>query len=81
MQREQLSRFEAREANPNKRWKITGEDWRNREKWDRYKVAVEDMINLTNKPSAPWIIVEGNNKPHARIKILETTVKAIERAL
>lgn len=80
-QDEQLSRFEAREANPNKRWKITDEDWRNREKWDRYKVAVEDMINLTNKPNAPWIIVEGNSKPYARVKVLETTVKAIERAL
>ncbi|MCB1123839.1 MAG: polyphosphate:AMP phosphotransferase [Verrucomicrobiae bacterium] len=78
---EQLSRFKAREANPVKRWKITDEDWRNREKWERYKIAVEDMINLTNKPNAPWVVVEGNNKPFARIKVLETTVKAIEQAL
>jgi AMP-polyphosphate phosphotransferase len=78
--KEQLRRFEARMHNPHKRWKITDEDWRNREKWDDYKVVVDDMISLTNKPNAPWIIVEGNHKPYARIKVLETTVKAIEAA-
>lgn len=75
---EQLKRFEAREADPNKKWKITEEDWRNRGKWDNYKIAVDDMINLTDKPNAPWIVVEGNNKPYARVKVLETTVKALE---
>lgn len=78
---EQLNRFNARQENPHKRWKITDEDWRNREKWDNYKVAVDDMIALTDKPKAPWIIVEGNNKPYARIKVLETTVNALESVL
>lgn len=78
---EQLRRFKAREKNPHKQWKITEEDWRNRDKWEDYKVAVNDMIHLTNKPNAPWIIVEGNNKPYARIKVLETTVKALEQVL
>ena len=78
---EQLARFEAREANPHKRWKITEEDWRNREKWDAYKIAVDDMIELTDKPNAPWVVVEGNDKPFARIKVLETTVKALEKVL
>lgn len=78
---EQLKRFEAREATSHKKWKITEEDWRNRDKWDDYKVAVEDMIDLTNKPNAPWIIVEGDNKHYARIKVLETTVKALETVL
>lgn len=78
---EQLKRFEAREVTPHKKWKITEEDWRNRDKWEAYKVAVEDMIDLTNKPNAPWIIVEGNNKHYARIKVLETTVKALEAVL
>ena len=78
---EQLRRFQAREQNPLKQWKITEEDWRNRDKWDDYEVAVNDMIHLTNQPNAPWIIVEGNNKPYARIKVLETTVKALEQAL
>jgi AMP-polyphosphate phosphotransferase len=78
---EQLKRFQAREVTPHKEWKITEEDWRNREKWDAYKVAVEDMIDLTNKPNAPWVIVEGNNKHYARLKVLETTVKALESVL
>ena len=80
-QDEQLRRFKAREENPLKQWKITEEDWRNREKWDAYRTAVNDMIHLTDKPKAPWIIVEGNNKPYARIKVLETTIKALEQAL
>lgn len=78
---EQLRRFKARQENPDKQWKITEEDWRNREKWDEYKIAVEDMIDLTNKPNAPWIIVEGNDKQYARIKVLESTVKALESVL
>jgi len=80
-QDEQLARFNAREENPLKRWKITEEDWRNREKWDDYKIAVEDMIQLTDEMDAPWVVVEGNNKRFARVKVLETTVKAIESVL
>ncbi len=78
---EQKLRFEARMANPEKQWKITDEDWRNREKWDQYKIAVNEMIRKTSTKNAPWTIVEGNNKNYARIKVLETIVEAIERRL
>lgn len=80
-QDEQLNRFTARQENPEKQWKITEEDWRNREKWDQYEVAVNEMIARTNKPNAPWVIVEGNNKYYARIKVLETAIAAMEKAL
>ncbi len=78
---EQAARFKAREDNPEKRWKITEEDWRNREKWDQYEVAVNEMIKKTSKKQAPWIIVEGNNKYYARIKVLESVVEAIEKRI
>ena len=80
-QDEQLNRFTARQENPEKQWKITEEDWRNREKWDQYEVAVNEMIARTNKPNAPWVIIEGNNKYYARIKVLETAIAAMEKAL
>jgi len=78
---EQLRRFEARQNTPYKRWKITEEDWRNREKWDDYKIAVEEMLFRTSTPSAPWTIVESNCKWFARVKVLETVCDAIEQAL
>lgn len=78
---EQARRFKARQENPDKQWKITDEDWRNREKWDLYERAVEEMLVKTSTPSAPWIIVEGNDKYYARIKVLETVVEAIRRRL
>lgn len=78
---EQLKRFKAREENPHKRWKITEEDWRNREKWDRYAVAVNEMLQRTSTPFAPWTIVESNSKLFARIKALKTVIKAIEEKL
>lgn len=78
---EQLNRFSARQENPGKQWKITDEDWRNREKWDQYEVAVNEMIARTDKPNAPWVIVEGNSKYYARIKVLETAIAAMEKAL
>ena len=77
----QLERFQARQNTPEKRWKITEEDWRNREKWDLYERAVEEMLVKTSTPSAPWIIVEGNNKYYARIKVLETVVDAIQKRI
>jgi AMP-polyphosphate phosphotransferase len=55
---EQLRRFQARETDPLKRWKLTDEDWRNREKWDRYSEAVEEMLARTSTPAAPWLVVE-----------------------
>ena len=78
---EQLRRFQDREDDPAKQWKITEEDWRNREKWDAYEEAVDEMLIRTSTTYAPWIIVEGNNKYYARIKVLETVVKAIEERL
>ena len=78
---EQERRFKERQGNPEKQWKITGEDWRNREKWDQYEEAVNEMLIRTSTPYAPWVVVEGNCKYFARIKVLETVVEAIERKL
>ena len=78
---EQERRFKARQENPEKQWKITDEDWRNREKWEQYEEAVNEMLIRTSTPNAPWIVVEGNCKYYARIKVLETVVNAIENRL
>ncbi|MDK2123605.1 polyphosphate:AMP phosphotransferase [Parachitinimonas caeni] len=80
-QDEQLKRFNEREQIEFKRFKITEEDWRNREKWGQYAVAVHDMVDRTSTSIAPWTLVEANNKLYARIKILKTLCKAIESAL
>jgi len=78
---EQLRRFKEREANPFKRYKITDEDWRNRERWDLYKVAVSDMLERTSTTYAPWTVVEGNCKYFARVKTIETLNDAIKTEL
>lgn len=78
---EQERRFKERQQNPEKQWKITEEDWRNREKWDLYEAAVNEMLLRTSTEYAPWIVVEGNDKYYARIKVLETVVNALERRL
>ncbi len=77
----QKERFEARMANPLKRWKITDEDWRNRKKWDFYAEAVNEMIMKTDKPHAPWNIVSSACKMRARIKTIDITIKRMEQAL
>ena len=77
----QLRRFTDRQNTPEKQWKITDEDWRNREKWDQYEVAIEEMLEKTSMPHAPWIVVEGNDKYYARIKVLECVTEAIEKRL
>jgi len=77
----QLERFRARAENPAKSWKITDEDWRNRDKWDKYTEAVNDMIEKTDTKDAPWVIVEGNSKQYARIKILETIIRTCDKKL
>ena len=77
----QLARFNDRQNTPEKQWKITDEDWRNREKWDQYEVAVNDMIQKTSTEFAPWHILESNDKHYARIKALKTVIKAIEKKL
>ncbi len=76
---EQLKRFKAREKTSFKRFKITPEDWRNRDKWDAYEAAVCDMIDRTSTEYAPWTIVEANNKYYARIKVLKTMCRALEQ--
>jgi len=78
---EQLRRFEARQATPYKAWKLTDEDWRNREKWGRYEEAVEDMLLRTSTLTAPWTIVEGNDKWYARVKTLSTLVELLSQEL
>lgn len=77
----QLERFEAREANPEKRWKITAEDWRNRDKYPQYRAAVEDMFRLTSTRNAPWIILESDDKYYARVKALRIINEALEKRL
>ena len=78
---EQLRRFREREGMSHKQWKITGEDWRNREKIAEYREAVEEMLYRTSTPYAPWTIVESNCKRHARVKVMETVCKAIQKRI
>jgi polyphosphate:AMP phosphotransferase len=78
---EQLKRFQARENDPEKQWKITPDDWRNREKWELYKPAIEEMLVRTSTSYAPWTVVESNDKRYARVKVLETLVKLLEENL
>jgi polyphosphate kinase 2 (PPK2 family) len=78
---EQERRFKARETEPHKQHKITEEDWRNREKWHEYELAVDQMVSHTSTSYAPWTLVAGNNKPYARVQILKTFCKAMKKAL
>ena len=78
---EQEARFKAREVTGYKRYKITDEDWRNREKWDEYTTAVCDMIDHTSTSTAPWTLVEANDKYHARVKVLKTICERLEESL
>ena len=78
---EQERRFTERQNNPAKQWKITEEDWRNREKWDQYEEAVNEMLVRTSTTYAPWIVVEGNDKYYARVKVLKTVVEALEKKI
>jgi polyphosphate kinase 2 (PPK2 family) len=78
---EQLRRFQGRQETPYKAWKLTDEDWRNRQKWDLYEEAVNDMLLKTSTLTAPWTIVEGNCKWYARVKALRTLVELLSREL
>lgn len=77
----QLARFTERQNTPEKRWKITDEDWRNREKWDAYEQAVNEMLQKTSTANAPWHIIESVDKKYARVKALGIVVEALEKAL
>lgn len=78
---EQLRRFERRQRDPLRRWKLTDEDWRNRDKIDEYNAAVEDMFERTDHDLAPWHVVSGEQKRWARVEVIETIVDRIETGL
>jgi polyphosphate:AMP phosphotransferase len=78
---EQLRRFEERQATPWKRYKITPDDWRNRDKWNAYGIAVTDMVARTSTGYAPWVLVPSNDKRLARVRVIETIVETLEAAL
>ncbi len=80
-QDEQLKRFKEREQIPYKAWKLTDEDWRNRERWGDYELAVNDLVERTSTRQAPWTLVEANDKRHARIEVLRTLCERLETAL
>ena len=77
----QVERFEERHKNPFKQYKLTEEDWRNREQWALYEVALNQAIARTSTPAAPWTIVAGNDKYYARVKVIETVIEAIKAEL
>lgn len=77
----QLARFTDRQNTPEKQWKITDEDWRNREKWDLYEVAVNEMLEKTSTTYAPWHILESVDKQYARIKALKIVIEELKKAL
>ena len=78
---EQLRRFEERQASPVKAWKLTTEDWRNREKWPLYEQAADEMLLRTSTPAAPWTVVESEDKRFGRLKVLRTVVRRLEEEL
>mgnify|MGYP003411988749 FL=1 len=76
---EQLNRFNARSQDPYKSWKLTDEDWRNREKFDDYVTIADEMFEKTDSENAPWVLISGNDKYYARIQILKETLAHIEK--
>ena len=78
---EQLKRFYERQNDPYKQWKLTEEDWRNREKFDDYIIAANEAFQKTDQQYAPWILVPGNNKYYARIKVLQETIEWVTQEL
>jgi len=78
---EQLRRFESRQADPYKAWKLTEEDWRNRDKRAEYEAAVEEMLERTDHPAGPWHVVAAEDKRWARVDVVRTVCEAVERAL
>ena len=78
---EQLKRFEERQNDALKRWKLTDDDWKNRAKRPLYAEAVEEMLERTDHPAAPWELVEGDSKRYARVRVVETVNAAIEQAM
>lgn len=79
--KEQLARFKARAEDPLKAWKLTDDDWRNREKRDAYTEAITDMLRETDHSSAPWTLIPGENKSYARVAVVEAVIEALERGM
>lgn len=77
----QLEWFKSRQADPEKKWKIADEDWRNRGPWDDYKIAVDEMLQKTSTINAPWIVVESNDKRYSKIKVMKTIAEVLDREL
>jgi polyphosphate:AMP phosphotransferase len=80
-QEEQEARFKERAETPHKSWKLTDEDWRNREQWELYEAAVHDMVERSSTQLAPWHLIEANDKRYARVKVLDTVCERLEAAL
>ncbi len=78
---EQMHRFKRRENDPLKTWKLTDEDWRNRDKRPAYIEAVEDMVARTDQPNAPWHVVAADSKRHARVEVIRTVIERIEEGM
>jgi polyphosphate kinase 2 (PPK2 family) len=78
---EQLQRFQDRAADKLRSWKLTDEDWRNRDKWDQYEEALQEMLLKTSTLTAPWTVVQGNDKRYARVKVLSTLVDGLKKEL
>jgi len=78
---EQLRRFEERRDNPLKSWKLTPDDWENRRKRPQYTEAIEEMLERTDHEAAPWVVVEGENKKYARVKVVETVIECVEAGM
>jgi polyphosphate kinase 2 (PPK2 family) len=77
----QLQRFQERQENPAKAWKLTDEDWRNRDKLPQYQKAIDEMLLRTSTVIAPWTVVEANDKYYSRIKVLNTIVSLLQSEL
>jgi polyphosphate kinase 2 (PPK2 family) len=77
----QLERFRQRETDPIRRYKLGEEDWRNRKKWPKYAEAIQDMLDRTHRPDAPWVVVAANDKRHARLEVLRTVIHLLEESL
>ncbi|HSJ16901.1 MAG TPA: UDP-galactose-lipid carrier transferase [Solirubrobacterales bacterium] len=78
---EQLRRFERREKDPLKAWKLSDEDWRNRDRRSEYAEAIEDMLARTDQPHAPWHLIEADSKRYARVAVVDTVIERIERGM
>jgi polyphosphate kinase 2 (PPK2 family) len=78
---EQLRRFESRQADPLRHWKLSAEDWRNREKRAEYEEAVEDMLRLTDHALGPWNVIAAEDKRYARVSVMETVIQRIEQGM